>query len=167
MGLCNTTGFFGIIVEVCLSIHICMVTNDLDGVLVSTNSTVSTQTPEFTTCCAFTSNVNLRKNWQRQMCNVIDDTDCEVVLWSIKFKVFKYRDNLAWSNVFRTKTVTSANDCSLFSGSVECTQSIHVNWFSDSTAFDISIKNSDLCSCCRNSCKECFFFEWSVQVNLN
>ena len=167
MGLCNTTGFLGIIVEVCLSVHICMVTNDLDGVLISANSTVSTKTPEFTACCAFAGNVNLWKNWQGQICNIIHDTDCEVVLRSIKFQVFEYRNDLAWSNVFGTKTITSAYDCSLFSSSVVCSENIQVYWFSDCTIFFISVENGNLSSCFRNSCKESILFEWSVKVNLN
>ena len=167
MGLCNTTGFLRIIVEISLSVHICVVTDDLDGVLVSTNSTVSTKAPEFTACCAFAGNVNLWKNWQRQMCNVIHDTDCKVVLRSIQFQVFIYRNNLTWSNVFRTKTITSAYDRSLFSSSVESSQNIQVYWFADRAVFFISVKNSDLCSCFRNSCKESILFEWSVKVNLN
>ncbi len=50
---CNTTGLLGVIVEVSLSVHVCIVTDDLDGVLVSTYSTVSSKSPELTVCCSF------------------------------------------------------------------------------------------------------------------
>ena len=40
---CNTTGFLRIIIKVSLCIHICMVTDNLDRVLVSTYSTISSK----------------------------------------------------------------------------------------------------------------------------
>ena len=43
---CNTAGLLGVIIKICLSIHICIVTNDLDGVFVSTYSTISSKSPE-------------------------------------------------------------------------------------------------------------------------
>ena len=42
----NTAGLLGVIIEVSLSIHVGVVTDDLDGVLVCTYGTVSAQTPE-------------------------------------------------------------------------------------------------------------------------
>lgn len=44
------TGFFGVIVEVCLSIHISVVTDDFDSGFVGTYSTVRTEAPEFAAC---------------------------------------------------------------------------------------------------------------------
>ena len=38
---CNTAGFLRVVIKICLSVHICVVTDDLDGVLVCSNSTVS------------------------------------------------------------------------------------------------------------------------------
>ena len=43
---CDTTCLLGVILEVCLNILIRVVANDLDGVLVRTDSTVAAQTPE-------------------------------------------------------------------------------------------------------------------------
>ena len=42
----DTTGLLGVILEVCLNILISVVTDDLNGVLVSTNGTVTADTPE-------------------------------------------------------------------------------------------------------------------------
>ena len=87
-----------------------MVTDDLDRVLVSTYSTIRTKTPELTACCTSWSNINFRDDWQGMTCNIINDTDCEVVLWLICFQVLIDRDDGTWSNVLRTKAVTTAND---------------------------------------------------------
>ena len=48
MGNGNTTGLLGVILEVCLDVLVCVVTDDLGGVLVRTNSTITAETPELT-----------------------------------------------------------------------------------------------------------------------
>ena len=52
-----------------------MVTDDLDGVLVCTNSTVSAKTPELTSCGSLRSRVELALCFKRKTCNVVLDTD--------------------------------------------------------------------------------------------
>ena len=42
----NTAGLLGVIIKVSLSVHVGIVTDDLNGVLVCTYGTVSAQTPE-------------------------------------------------------------------------------------------------------------------------
>ncbi len=44
MGNGNTTGLLGVILEVCLDVLVCVVTDDLGGVLVRTNSTITAET---------------------------------------------------------------------------------------------------------------------------
>ena len=51
----QTTGLLGVIFKVSLSIHVGVVTDDLDGVLVRANGTVRTQTPELAADGAFRS----------------------------------------------------------------------------------------------------------------
>ena len=48
---CDTTCLLRIILEVCLNVLICVVTDNLSRVLVSTNCTISTKTPELTFNC--------------------------------------------------------------------------------------------------------------------
>ena len=88
---CDTTCLLGVILEVSLDVFICVVTDDLSGVLVSTNSTVSAKTPELTFYCTRSrcdrSRFNLR---QGQVCNVVHDTDCETRLRIIFLKLCIY-----------------------------------------------------------------------------
>ena len=81
---CNTTSFLRVILEVSLDIFVCMVTDDLCRVLVSTYSTISTETPELallcTRCRSDRSRLNLRKT---EIGNIIYDTNCETWLRSI------------------------------------------------------------------------------------
>ena len=46
MGTCNAAGLLGVVCEVSLSIKICVVADDLDCALVSTDCTVGTKTVE-------------------------------------------------------------------------------------------------------------------------
>ena len=47
-----TAGLLGIVVEVCLAVFGSMATDNLDGVLVSTNGTIGTKTVELALGCA-------------------------------------------------------------------------------------------------------------------
>ena len=51
----NTAGLLGVIIKVSLCVHVSVVTDDLDGVLVCTYGTVSAKTPEFTVGSSFRS----------------------------------------------------------------------------------------------------------------
>ena len=51
----NTAGLLGVVIKVCLSVHICVVADDLDGVLVSAYGTVSAKAPELTVGCSLWS----------------------------------------------------------------------------------------------------------------
>ena len=46
MGDSDTAGLLRVILEICLSILICVVTDDLDGVLVCADCTVAAESPE-------------------------------------------------------------------------------------------------------------------------
>ena len=51
----NTAGLLGVIIEVSLCVHIGVIADDLDGVLVCTYGTVCAQTPELTVGGSFRS----------------------------------------------------------------------------------------------------------------
>ena len=55
----HTAGLLGIIIKICLGIHICVITDDLNGVFVGTHSTVGTQSPELAVDGSF------RRGYQR------------------------------------------------------------------------------------------------------
>ena len=102
----HTAGLLGIIVKVCLCIHICVVTDDLDGVLVRSNRTVCSQSPELTVDGSFRSRNQSRSCSKRKIGHIIFDTDGESCLVS----VVKYCDDLCRRRILGTKSVTSAVD---------------------------------------------------------
>ena len=105
----NTTGFLGVIIKVCLCIHVGVITDDLDGVLVCTYGTICTQAPELTVRGSLRSGNERSANRQRQVGYIIVDTDGEVLLGG----VLVYCYDLSRSSILRTKTITSAEDLNL------------------------------------------------------
>ena len=107
---CNTAGLLGVIIEVSLSVHVCIVTDDLDGVLVSTYSTICSKSPELTVCSSFWCCNKRSACFQRKVCNIINDTDCEFFFCC----VLVYCNDLCRCSIFGTKTVTSCEDLDIF-----------------------------------------------------
>ena len=84
---CNTTGFLWVIIKVSLCIHICIITDDLDWVLVRTYCSVSSKSPEFTVDRSFRCCDQWLIGFQWQMRYIIIDTDrkfsfCIIVIYS-------------------------------------------------------------------------------------
>ena len=94
MGDRNTSGLLGVILEVGLNIFICVVTDDLCGVLIRTNGTVSAKTPELTLFGTRSRCDRSRLHlWQTQVCHIIHDTDGKAGFWSILFQLFVNGEN--------------------------------------------------------------------------
>ena len=58
MGFGDTTGFFCIVLKVCLNVHIRIITDDFYGVLIGTDRTVRAEAPEFAVDCIFRMNID-------------------------------------------------------------------------------------------------------------
>ena len=80
VGLGNAAGLLGVILEVSVSVLVGVVTDDLDGVLVGAHGTVRAQTPELAGDDGLTGGDDVLANGQRQVSDVIVDTNGEVVL---------------------------------------------------------------------------------------
>ena len=100
---CDTAGLLGVIIKVCLCIHVGVVADDLDGVLVGTDSTVCAQTPELAADCAFGSCDDLLAGIEGQICDIVRDTDGEGLLGIVVVDC----DDLCRSGVLGTKTITA------------------------------------------------------------
>ena len=161
---CNTTGFLWIIIKVSLCIHICVITDDLDRVLVSSDCSVSSKSPELTVDCSFWCCNQWSTNFKRKSCYIINDTDCE---FSFCF-VLEYSNNLSRCCIFRTKSVTSRVDLNSveFSSFKSCND-IKVQRFSKRSWFFCSVKNVDVLNSIRNCIYKCLCAEWSVKTNFN
>ena len=91
VGNCDTACLLGVILEVSLDVFVGVVTDDLGGVLVGTNGTVSAQTPELTFYCTRSRCDRSRFNFrQGQVGNVVHDTDGETRLRIVFLKLCVY-----------------------------------------------------------------------------
>ena len=143
-----------------------MVTDNFDGVFVSTNCTVATETPEFAGYDRFVSCCwNFCRKWERLVCNVVFDTYGEVVHWIFKSKVVEYCKDASRCCIFGTQTVTAANNFSAFHFAVESQScnNVEVERFAKSAWFFCSIENSNFLSCCWDSFDQVFSGEWTIK----
>ena len=141
-------GFLGVVLEVSLCFFICVVTDDLNRVLVCTNRTVCTKSPEFTSLCSLRSNIRIvRDPWMERCVTSSLIERVNSFFGSAAPEVFVNSKNITRLYVLGTKTVTTACRSKQFSNSVPLTvqQPYLSNKGSPSTAgFFGSIKNSDL-----------------------
>ena len=159
----NTAGLLGVIIKVCLSIHICIITNDLDGVLVCTYSTVSAKSPELAVDGSFRSRNERCAQLQRKVCHIIVDTDCEFLLLSIV--VYSY--DLSRCGILGTKAVTSGEDRSIVEFcSLQSCYYVKVQRLAKSARLFCSVKNGDLLSGLRNCSYQSLCAKRSVKTNL-
>ena len=105
----HATGLLGVILEVSLNVLAGMVADDLDGVLVSTDSAVAAQTPELALDGAFCSGVGGDLLVQGQEGDVVDDTQGELFLGLILSQLFVDCEEGGRSGVLRAQTVTAAD----------------------------------------------------------
>ncbi len=167
VALCDTAGLFGVIAEVSLRVHICVVTDNLDGVLVRANRTVCAQTPEFAADCAVIAcNVYFLANRKGCICYVVHDTDRKVVFRLIQRQVRIYRKELRGCNVFGTKAIAAANNNrSLICLKHSCAD-VHVQRFALCAGLFCSVQNSNLLHCLRQYLKQLCSNERTEQMNL-
>ena len=106
----DTAGLLGVILEVCLYIFIGVVADNLDGVLVRTNSTVAAQAPELALDGAFCSGVRRFLLFQRQVGNVVVDAQGESCFRSILCKLFINGEDAGRGGVLGAQTIAAADD---------------------------------------------------------
>ena len=102
----NTAGFLGVIIKVCLRIHVCVITNDLDGVLICAYRTVCAQSPELTVDGSFRCGNQRSANFQRQIGYIIHDTYGEFCF----FCVVKYCYDLCRCRILGSQSITSGEN---------------------------------------------------------
>ena len=74
MGDGDAAGFFGVIGKISLGIFVGVVTDDLDGTLVSADGSVGTQTPEFGTDYTFRCRVKITDCFQGGVGDIVFDS---------------------------------------------------------------------------------------------
>ena len=91
----ETTRLLRVVREICLTVLVGIVADNLYRVLVGTYSSVSSQTIELSLEHTFATHRNFINQWKRGKCNIVYDTYREVVLRFGKFKVVEYRNDVS------------------------------------------------------------------------
>ena len=86
----QAAGLLGVVVEVALGVHIGVVADDLDGVLVGAHGAVGAQAPELTGGGASGSGIGVLGGIQGQMGHVVLDADGEALLGLVPFSMLRY-----------------------------------------------------------------------------
>ena len=149
----HTTGLLGVIIEVCLCVHIGVVADDLDGVLVGAYGTVCSQTPELAVGGSLRSRYRILFYFQRKVGHIIDDTDGK----SVFLGVVVYGNDLSRSGILGTQSVTAASDRHL----IELGASVQLRHPGTAALREIpapgSVKDGDSLNGIRNSLDEASF----------
>ena len=164
----QTAGLLGVIVEVALSVHIGVVTDDLDGVLVGANSTVGAQTPELTRSGASRSGIGILVGLQGQMGHIVHNADGEALLGLGLLHVAVDSDDIAGLGVLGTQTVTAGvHGASAEGSAVDSSQNVQVQGLADGAGLLGTIQNRDLLHSLRQHVQQALSHKGTIQMDLH
>ena len=126
VGYGDATGLLGIIEEVALGIHIGVVADNLNGVLVSANCTIGTQTPELAGSGAFGNNLKVSTSRQGSISNIIYDANGKVVLRFSSCQIGKYCFDITRQGILGAQAITTTDDEGLAVAVVEGCANIQI-----------------------------------------
>ena len=162
----NAKGLLGVILKISLGIHIGVVANDLDGVLIGANSTVASKAPELTVHHLLMAQ---RQGWadrQRAVSHVVLNAHGEAVEGLLCQQMVEHGLDLGRSGVLGGEAVTSAADVgSVLAVGISCTDS-QIQRIAGGAHFLAAIQNGDLLHRCGQGLQEVFGGERIEQVDL-
>ena len=163
VGSSDTTRLVGIIGKVGLAIKVGVGDDELDGLLVGTNSTIGTKTPEDALLGGGWKVISWLANFKSGLW--LWNADSEVVLWSGRLEVLDNGIDMLWSKVFRTDTITTTNSKEV-AFAVKTRNNISEEWFVGSCNFVDLVHNADSLDGGWKDIVDEFGWEWAVKVDL-
>ena len=169
MGNCEAAGLLGVVGEVGLGIEIGVVANDLDGLLVCTNGTVSAKAEELALDGALGHGVEFLLDVEAQVGHIVFDAHCEVVLGLAAEHVVVDSLDHAGGEVLGTKAVAAAGDLDVVApaGFLEGCAHIEVEGLAEGAGFLGAIENSNLLGGGRQGLEQMSCGERTVQVHAH
>ena len=163
MGHGHTAGLLGIIIKICLGIHIGVVADDLDGVLVRANGTVCAKAPEFAVDGSFGSGNDGLAQLKRQVGHIIHDADGKSLLRMVLIN----GNDLRRRGVLGTKTVTAGEYRNLIElGALKSSHNVQIQRLADGARLLGPVKNGDLLYGIRDRSDKRLGSERTVQANF-
>ena len=158
---------FGVIGKVSLCIHVGVVADNLNGVLVGANRTVGAETPELTGGGSLRSCIRVLFGFEGQVGHVVFDTDGEL-RFAILSGIIINSNDLVRSGVFGTKAVTSAKNRGVRKfGSLERCNNIQIERFAQRAGLLGSVKNGNGLNSGRNRSKQTVSGKRTIEANLD
>ena len=167
VGLGNAAGLLGVILEVSLSVLVGVVTDNLDGVLVGAHGTVRAQTPELAGDDGLAGGDDVLANGQRQVSDIIVDTNGEVVLL-LTLHVVEHGLHLGRSGILGAQTVAAAQ--SLDVGTLAFPQGVahvQIQRLAGSAGLLGAVQNGQALAGSGNLLQQTLHGEGTEQVDLN
>ena len=110
VGLGHAEGLLGVVLEVCLRVHVGAIAQDADGVVVRAHGAVAAQAPELAAVGVAVLEVFERAHGKRQVRHVVVDADGEAALGLGCGKVVEHGNDLRGVGVLGCKAVAAADD---------------------------------------------------------
>ena len=104
----NAAGLLRVVLEVCLNVLVGVVADDLDGVLVRADGAVAAKTPELALDGALRRSGGSGDLGQREVGDVVNDTDGELTLHIVTLELVVYGENGCGRSILRAETVAAA-----------------------------------------------------------
>ncbi len=168
MGNGQAAGFFGVVVEIALRVHVGVVADDLDGVLVRADGAVRAEPPEFAGMRARGDRVRIFPDGQGQIRKVIHDADREALLRRAGLHVPVHGDDVARRGVFGAEPVASGVNRDSGELAVDQRgQNIQIKGLADGAGLFGPVEHRDLLYGLRQNVEQIFRDERPVKVNLD
>ena len=139
----EAAGLLGVVSEVGLGVHVGVVADDLDGLLVGTHGAVGAQTEELALHGAGGHGVDLFFNVEAQVGHVVVDAHGEVVLGGQAQHVVEHGLGHAGGEVLGAQTVTAAHDGGSFALFHEGRAHVLVQGLAQGTGFLGAVEDGD------------------------
>jgi len=163
----QTTALVSIIEEVTLDVLISVITDDLDSIVVSTDSTISTKTPEHALGGALRDGVELRAHGDVEVSAIIEDIHGEVVLGLLSLQVLEDSADAARSVLLATETITATDDVRMRLNVVEGHDDIEEERLTRGSGLLSTLDDSDALDALGDSLKEVLSAPWAEETDLD
>ena len=166
MGNGDAAGFLGVIRKVALGVHIGVVADDLDGVLVGADRAVRTEAPEFARYSAVFSCGHIHR-CERQIRHVILNAEGKVVGRTFFFQMFINGHHIFRHHVLGAQAIAASADADIQAGCGDSTLYIQVERFAERARFAGAVEDSHFLDRLRKSGDEVLHRERTVEVNCD
>ena len=156
-----------VIGEVALGVHVRLVADDLDGVLVCADGAVGTESPELAADRSRGSRDDLLGGRKRRIGDVVHDADGEMVFRLEGLEVVEYGLDLVRGRILRAEAISSADDDGCVRLIVEERLDVFVHRLSEGARLLASVEHGDRLNGGRESAEEELLREGPVEMDFD